>query len=142
MEIQEFHDSIVEACLQAGYQHIPYSSTHNNKVIPGWNDYVEPYRKQALLWHKIWKSNNSPRTGIIADIRNKTRLKYHYALRYVKMNSEVCKANKLAEALATNTRTEFWNIVRKIRQNSSNKPGMVDNASNPVEIADVFAAKY
>ena len=25
--------------------------------IPGWNDYVEPLRKEALLWHHEWKAS-------------------------------------------------------------------------------------
>ena len=142
-QIQQFHDNIIQACLDAGYEHIPYSSDSHTKVIPGWNDYVEPLRKQAFFGHNIWQDNNSPRHGIIADIRRKTRCKYHYALRYVKHNNYVLKANKLAEAMTEGYKSDFWNVVRKIKCKRNSRPKVMDNGvSKPGDIANVFANKY
>ena len=84
----------------------------------------------------------SPRVGIIADIRNKTRSKYHYAVRYIKNNSEACKAQKLVDAMVNNYNNEFWRIVQKMKKNSSSRPAKVDGATNPNDIANLFAEKY
>ena len=67
--IQDFHDSIINACIQAS-QCIPTKKC-NRKYIPGWNEYmyIVPYRDRAMLWHNIWKDNGRPRSGIVADIR-------------------------------------------------------------------------
>mgnify|MGYP000079041494 CR=1 FL=1 len=84
-DIQKFHDDIIAACLAASKEAIPYSVSKQKKVIPGWNEYVETHRREANFWHYLWKCNNSPRAGILCDIRNSTslRAKYHYALRFV-----------------------------------------------------------
>ena len=141
-DIQNFHDEIVSACISASKSTIPYSSDKSKKVIPGWSDYVEGYRKDAVFWHFIWKCNNSPRSGYLADIRNNTRSKYHYALRYVKRNKEMCSANKLAESIINSKTRDFWFEVRKIRNAGGNRPSNIDGVSEPSEIGELFANKY
>ena len=113
-----FHDEIIYSCLNAGYDNIPYSNMHKVIVIPGWSDYVESHKKDALFWHFLWRCNRSPRSGILADIRNKTRSKYHYALRFVKNNQESIEANKLANGLSDNKPKDFWNAVKKDQKHS------------------------
>ena len=82
-EIQTIHVANISAYIKASKCYISYSSNKSKKkVIPGWNNYVERYKKDALFWHYIWTCNVSPRSGIISDIRNDTRAKYHYALCY------------------------------------------------------------
>ena len=79
--IQEFHDRIVSACLVSAHETIPMSTAKKqmDQATPGWTTYVKPFLKQALLWHHIWKVNGSPRSGHIADIKNRTRSQYHRA---------------------------------------------------------------
>jgi endonuclease/exonuclease/phosphatase family metal-dependent hydrolase len=96
--IQEFYDAIVKACIEAASCTIPMSHGACPQVT-GWNEHVEGFKQQALFWHNVWKDNNSPRTGLIADIRKRTRAKYHYAIRFVRKNKETCAANNMANAL-------------------------------------------
>ena len=76
--------------MNASVQAIPQSSS-SSKSVPGWNDIVEEHRERALFWHQLWKDNNSPREGLIADIRQKTHVKYHYAIRLVKREKNCCR---------------------------------------------------
>ena len=32
------------------------------KDIPGWKQYVEPFRSDAMFWHSIWLSSGKPNT--------------------------------------------------------------------------------
>ena len=57
--IQDFHDSIINACIQAGQ--CIQTKKCNRKYIPGWHEYIVSYN--------IWKGNGRPRSGIVADIR-------------------------------------------------------------------------
>ena len=141
-EIERYHDDIISACLRASCTSIPHSNTQKPKIVPGWNDIVEPIRQQALFWHSIWKQNNSPRVGIIAEIRKRTRAKYHYTLRTVEKNKENICSQKLAEALSGNRNRDFWKEVKKIKQTKSTIPKSVDNVSNPQDISNLFADKY
>ena len=102
------------------------------KVIPGWNDYVEYHRKEAIFWHYIWKCNNSPRVGTIADIRNSTRAKYHYALRYVRKNVEIIN----------NRSRDFWSEVKKSRHAAGSFANVVDGETDPGEIGNILADKF
>ena len=76
-----FND-VVAACVDAA--DISFPKTNSNKCkrpVPGWSENVHDYKKKALLWHSIWKSNGSPMHGFIADIRRKTRKDYHRAIK-------------------------------------------------------------
>ena len=90
--IKETHRKIVKCCKEASDKTLPYTSQKKDvKIIPGWNEYVKEHAERAKLWHNIWLNSGRPSHGYLADIRRKTRLKYHYALRrVVKDNNKVC----------------------------------------------------
>ncbi len=97
--IASLYDSIVMCCLDAG-KCIPTKKFVNkkcNKAIPGWKEHVDPYRSDALFWHAIWKDIGSPTSGHVADIRRRTRYKYHNALRKVKRHEEQIRALRMAQ---------------------------------------------
>jgi hypothetical protein len=57
-----------EACLIAADAHIPTTKSSFSARVPGWNEYVAPFREKSLFWHHLWLENGKPRTGILADI--------------------------------------------------------------------------
>jgi len=64
--IFSLHDRIINCCLNASQcisTRNSSSSRKQQKRIPGWNEYVQPYRSDALFWHGLWKENGSPRLG-------------------------------------------------------------------------------
>ena len=63
VDIQSFHDYIIRAYLDAGYENIPYSDTKSAKVVPGWNEHVEPYKQQALFGTKYGNVIIRPEKG-------------------------------------------------------------------------------
>ena len=77
LNIQQLHDDIISACIDAS-EDIP-STRKNNKIVPGWNEFVNP-EKKTILWRKIWISNGSPSHGHVADIMRRTRAKCHYVI--------------------------------------------------------------
>ena len=89
LDIQQLHDDIISACIDAS-EDIP-STKENNKIVPGWNEFVNPEKEKAILWRKIWISNGSPRHGHVADIMRRTRAKYHYVIRCIKNKSQLLK---------------------------------------------------
>ena len=82
---QYFHDHIISACIQVA---IDISKTSQSSNIPRWNMHVEASKRMSVLWHDLWRVNGSPRHGITPDIMRRTRVKYNYAIRYVKRMSE------------------------------------------------------
>ena len=47
LDIQQLHDVIISACIDA-YEDIP-STRKNNKIVPGWNEFVNPEKEKAIL---------------------------------------------------------------------------------------------
>ena len=140
--VQQYHDRIIEACLKSGVETIPHSTSPGTKVVPGWNEHVEPLKQKALLWHFIWKSNNCPREGTIALIRRQTRAKYHLALKSVKKNKDNICAQRLAESICGDSSRDFWKEIKKIKQSKNSKSHCIDGKYTSNGIANHFADKY
>ena len=144
-EIEIFHNAIVDACINAGCVTIPSKKGHSkdkHKVIPGWNEYVKQHRHEALTWHNLWKERGSPRSGYVADMRNKTRAQYHYSLRFVHKNNKHIIANRMASNLMSNNNCNFWKDVKKVKGSKSMLPCTVDDISGNTNISNMFANKY
>lgn len=142
LQIQEFHDNILKACLEAGDTNIPHTGKGYKKVIPGWNDNVAEIRQQAIFWHQLWKCNNCPTQGVLADVRKYTRAKYHYALRDIKRNIELNRANSMADALLNNKTRSFWSEIQKVKASTKSVPNMVDSIQGSDAISKHFADIY
>ena len=54
------------------------------KNLEGWAEFVEPNTEVALYWHDVWRQNNSPRNGLLADIMRSTWAKYHYSIIFIR----------------------------------------------------------
>ena len=143
VKIQQFYEDIVNSCLSAGFLSIPQKGISSKwKNVPGWKEYVEPYRKRSLMWHNIWKENGRPQSGYLQFIRNKTRTEYHYCLRYVKKNSDSILTEKLGDYMANKKVHSFWAEIKKIKGKNNNLPLSVDGVSGESNIANLFSEKY
>ena len=75
-------------------------------------------------------------------MKRKTRLKYHYAIRYVTKENIRIRNNKMADAISTNNDRELWDEVRKLTKSSNSLPNMVDGLTGIEEISHIFTDKY
>ena len=82
--------------MMAGTCAIPKAKGYRNETaIPGWNLNFEDLRQTALFWHWLLNDNQCPRTGTVANVRRKTRSRYHLAIRNTKRDKASIVANKL-----------------------------------------------
>jgi len=110
--------------------------------IAGWSEHVQPLRKKALFWHKMWLDCERPRDGAVADSMRRTRATYHYAIRNVKRNEDSIISEKVAQAMLKNNARDFWSEVERIRSHRSGSSRTVDSQTDPSSIAGVFAKNY
>jgi len=76
--LQSLASSIAAACVTAALSSIPQTNNRQESGrIPGWNDFVAPYRSKSLFWHNIWVACERPRNGVVSDIMRRTRAQYH-----------------------------------------------------------------
>ncbi len=139
--LEEYHDNIIAACLDAS-SCIPMSRQNRSNCIPGWNEFVKVYKDKALFWHKLWKEGGSPTSGVLFDLRRKTRYEYHRALRFVKRNAKNIRATRMAADLANNNKKNFWAELKRIIGRSSSLPSTVDDIVGADDIAELFHTKY
>ena len=141
--IQEIHNEIINNISQSSKISLPHTSEKSvKKIIPGWNEHVKEHADRSKMWHDIWVHKGRPRDGFIANIRRKTRLQYHYAIRHVVKENTKIRNNKLAEAISVNNDRVLWDEVRKMSKTNNELPNMMDDVSSIEEITDIFADKY
>ena len=92
---------------------IPSRTISNEpKGMPGWNDFVRPYKDKSILCNELWVSAGKPTSGSLFDERKFARHKYHWAIKYIKKNKESIILNKTAEQLTNKSFRDFGNILR------------------------------
>ena len=129
----------------AGSSSLPQSDTGEllrSKPVPGWKEHVEEHRQRAIFWQSMWKQCGSPRQETVADIRKSSRIKYHYAIRFARKQSEITRGNKVAEAMSNKRSVDFWNEIKKIKGTHKAMPGMVDGTQAEGKISQIFSRKY
>jgi len=90
-DIDRYYSAIISSCIDSASRCIP---TTSKPKLAGWNDHVKPFKDQSIFWHRLWIDNGKPRSGIIADIRRRTRSKYKQAVKLVKRNQSNFRAEK------------------------------------------------
>ena len=70
------------------------------KVVPGWNEHVKEHAKNAKDWNDIWIQQGKPRSGDIARMRRITKLRYHYAVRYVNSENVRLRNKRMGETIS------------------------------------------
>ena len=137
------HNEIINICSAASKTCLPHSSTSKGmKIVPGWNEYVKEHAEEAKVWHDVWLRSGKPKQGDIANMKRKTRLKYHYAIRYVMKENSRIRNNKMADAISTNNDRVLWDEVKKMTKTNNNLPNIIDGSTGIEEISDIFAEKY
>ena len=143
--IRLLHNDIISSCCKASKACLPHTAGSNSnsmKVVPGWNEHVKEHAENAKLWHDVWLQSGKPKHGDIANMKRKTRLKYHYAIRYVMKENIRIRNNKMGEAVSNNNDRMLWDEVRKMTKANNNLPNVIDGSTGIKEISDIFANKY
>ena len=140
-DIINIMNGLMEIMNYCARQTIPKMSV-GRRGIPGWNEFVKPYREKSIFWHDLWKSAGCPQNGQLAQIRRQTRAKYHWAVKYVKKNKDEIVKYNTAHEMQKKSFTKFWEIIRKMKNSNISLPEVVDGNITKQDIADGFAGIY
>jgi hypothetical protein len=93
---------LLSAMIESSHIAIPLTKSsgkiRKKKNLPGWKEYVEPFRSDAMFWHSVWLSLGRSNTGHLYRVMCWTRNKFHYAVRKLKKMRNQFKAEQLLEA--------------------------------------------
>ena len=141
--IKNIHSKIVKICKEASEKTLPHTSQNKDiKIIPGWNEHVKEHADRANIWHRTWINIGRPPHGYVANMRRKTRLKYHYTLRRVVKDNIRIRNEKMGEAISENNDRILWDEVKKMTKTNNRLPNMMDGATEPADITNIFTGKY
>ena len=123
---------------------IPRKCLGNNRKngIPGWNEFVKPYKDKSIFWNDIWICNGKPTSGLLFDLRRFARSKYHWAIKQVKKNEDNIILNKTAQQLATKSYNDFWKTIKNLRGNENVTAKVIDGNCTDETIAKHFCSIY
>ena len=146
--IQSKYNTLVNLWLEASNASLPHTSNngnHMNKTVPGWNEHVRDRKLESKRCHDAWVRAGKPRStqkNDIADQKRISRLRYHYALRYVTKENIRIRNIKMGEAVANNDDRCLWDEARKMSKYYDKLPTMMDGVTEKMEIANIFTNKY
>lgn len=132
--------SIMNACKRATRECIPHSKPQNSKVA-GWNDIARGKRDDSMFWHERWKEAGRPRDGWIAEMRRRTRAKYHAAVKYVKRNRDTIIKQKTAYSLQDTNPLKFWTNISKLKRSKNLASSIIDGFKGQ-DACKAFYNKY
>ena len=141
--IMSILSNISEILIECANLAIPSKKIKNkSNCIPGWNEFVRPYRETAIFWHDIWKSLGRKPDNHLASVRRLTRAKYHWAIKQVKANTDNIIRAKTASLLQRKSFTQFWNVIKNINKSVKSCPSVVDDQNTDLDIAKLFSNNY
>ena len=98
-KIDQYYDNVMLCIRKACLKTIPHrtiSSSCNDFVIPGWNEYVRDKHTAARNAFLDWTFCGKPRTGPSHNLMKTTRAQFKLALRYCKQHADMLRADAYA----------------------------------------------
>ena len=122
---------IMHAISTAVECNIPHSNVDSSRrtPVPGWNDFVKPFREDALFWHSIWVSAGRPQNTVLHQVMRSTRNKYHYSIRTVRKQESAFRKDKMLQDYLSG---KVDNILQHIKKSRKGKSGFANNIDGVV----------
>ena len=138
----KFLNEIIVACQVATKESIPHNCNNSrSKKIPGWNDHVRDARVTSMWWHERWKEAGRPRTGWVAEIRRRTRMKYHLAIKECIRDKDKFIKTKISKSLENKNKKEFWSNISKLNKRKIDACSVIDGKAGD-DACNAFRDKY
>ena len=142
--LDRLSEEVMDCITQAVQDTIPHSNSNNGGFIPvpGWKDFIAPYKDQAMFWCAVWKSAGRPIDTELHKVMRHTRNKYHYAIRQVKNREAQLRKSKFVDACLNNEVNDILKDIRESRSKNSTHARVVDGCNSKPEIAENFKDIY
>ena len=144
VELDHFTVDILETVQQVAEESLPVSSScekssNGKKTIPGWKEYVKPFRDQAYFWHQIWDSCGRPLNTEVHRIMKRSKNRYHYEYKKCEKAEEKIKKSKLLDS-CLNGSGDLFQEIKSMRKTRSVVATSMDGVQESIE--EHFKDKY
>ena len=116
---------------------------HRQYQILGWNDLVKESHLQARDAFLTWRSNGSPRQGIMFDNMKNTRAHFKLSLRQCHREKTKRQADVIAKQFLSKDPKTFWKEVKNMTgNNSSPSASVIDGACGGEAICNMWHTHF
>ena len=118
-DADEFITSVLECVDSAATSSLPSpsppsSSSTSRQNVPGWKEFVKPFKENAYFWHQVWISAEKPINTELHRIMKRTKNIYHYHFRKCQKSEEKIVKNKFLDA-CINGNGDIFKEIKKLR---------------------------
>ena len=143
-QIDSYAFNVLEAISVAVNNNIPFSNPNSSvsPPVPGWSQYVKPFRDDAMFWKSVWISAGKPQDTNLHMLMKRTRNKYHYAIRNVRKQESIIRKNKFHADILEGKVQNIFDKIKVARNSHVSVAKTVDGVSGQDNIADLFHNLY
>ena len=109
---------------------------------PGWSEHVADLHNEFKENFYLWRTNHKPRSGALFTRYNTSKLRFKSAIRYIKRNEGMLKADKLASSLMKKDSNGFWRAIKHLNKRKTSLPLQIGNATGESQIAETWKNHY
>ena len=152
IDIDSYATCIMDCISTAVEANIPHTfprantnnaeNKNNRSNVPGWSEYVKPFRDDSVFWHSIWVSAGRPLNTNLHTIMKRTRSKYHYAIHSVKKQESILRKEKFVQQCFSGKVNDILKRIKMSRKNKSGCAKNIDGVSGSNNISTHFKNIY
>ena len=109
---------------------------------PGWNEYVKPFKEEAMHWKSLWVSAGRPNNHPLFTNMKSSKAQYKYAIRRLKRSEEQVQNNAFISSIIDGKSGSIYSEIKKFRGQQKTLSSRIDEEVGSKHIADHFATKY
>ena len=140
--LEDLSTFLLDSISEAVASNIPHSGVNQNTVIPGWTEFVAPYKKDSVFWRAVWVSAGRPLDTQLHSVMKHTRTKYHHAIKKVRRHEAELRRSKFLDACLNNEVSDILKDIKKDRTKNTRQSTVIDGHNSSDKISDHFKTVY
>ena len=112
------------------------NKVHNSR--PGWNEHVSELHSAA---REPWVEAGKNRQGRLFELKKRANARFKYALRFIKNNENVMRADSVARKLQGKS-YEFWKEIKGVNNSKAPLPTNIEGISGDEKISELWCNHY
>ena len=114
-------------------------------VICGWSsNSTSRLKKESILWNHIWQDCGCPSSGVVFQLKRKTKNRYKHEVRRLQRRQVHLKRERVGLALSEANSRDFWREIQQMKKastGSTRNRKTINGFSSDNDIANTFSQK-
>ena len=142
LKLTEMCEDVLDSVSTAVHSNIPGSSGKVLDTMPGWSEYIQPFKENSQFWKAVWVSAGRPVDTELHRIMKNCRNKFHLAIRHVKKAEAGIRKDKFLDACLNNKVSDILKEIKSSRNKNTKPPSVIDGFNSGEAISSNFKNIY